>query len=250
MRRRWTRELVLLLPLWACALPVAAQIDPERRQLAQVGFDHSLDGRGPLAAYAYYYLNAPRFLKPRQTLRLTVAPGYFDSELGFAQVLGPKTDVGIGLAGGAFADSHAEIRQGRYHSGESFRGDGAKVAGGLYHDFPAYGRVPIAGILRVEGHYAKFTGDKKTEPAFVVPGSLSEFSTRAGIRIGGKEPLLRPLPSFADVLRPLWGPPDRAGLPTVLGPRPALLQRTDLRRPFRDEARGRDEPPRGPLQRL
>lgn len=192
MRGPRLRTFVLLTSLCAAATPADGQIDPVRRQLAQVGFDHALDGRGPLAAYAYYYLNAPRFLKPRQTLRLVVAPGYADSELGFANALGPKTDLGVGLAGGALADSHAEIRQGRYHAGESFRGDGVKGALGLYHDFPAYGRVPVAGILRVEGRYAKFRRDKGTEPAFVVPGSLGEVSSRAGIRIGGKEPILRP----------------------------------------------------------
>ena len=80
---RW----VILLLLCAAARPAAAQLDPERRQLLQLGFNQAVDGRGPLAAYAYYYLNAPRFLRPKQTLRLVVAPGYVDSELGFEKAL-------------------------------------------------------------------------------------------------------------------------------------------------------------------
>ncbi|HAH04910.1 MAG TPA: hypothetical protein DCM05_00055 [Elusimicrobia bacterium] len=183
-----------MLPLLLCATarPAAGQIDPERRQLLQMGFNQALDGRGPLAAYAYYYLNAPRFLAAKQTLRLVVAPGYADSELGFSKALGDKTDLGVGLSGGAFAESYTEIHQGRYSKEESFRGDGAMAALGLYHDFPACGPVPLAGILRAEGHFAKYKSDKTTDPAFVIPEAQSEVDLRAGLRLGGKEPVLRP----------------------------------------------------------
>lgn len=176
----------------AAALPAAAQLDSERRQLLQLGFNQAIEGRGPLAAYAYYYLNAPHFLSPQRTLRLVVAPGYADSELGFQKALGEKTDLGVGLAGGALADSHTEIRQNRYIKEESFRGDGLRTALGLYHDFPPFGPVPLAGIVRVEGHYAKFTRDKTTDPGFALPEPQSEINTRAGVRLGGKEPLLSP----------------------------------------------------------
>lgn len=192
MRELGLRALILPLLLCAAARPAAGQIDPERRQLLQVGFNQAADRRGPLAAYAYYYLNEPHFFSPERTLRLVVAPVYVDSELGLAKALGAKTDLGIGLAGGALADSHTEIRQDRFLKGESFRGDGARAALGLYHDFPPCGPVPLAGILRVEGHYAKFTRDKATDPAFVLPEAQSEINLRAGLRLGGKEPLLRP----------------------------------------------------------
>lgn len=185
----------LIAPLLLCAAaaaPAAAQLDPERRQLLQLGIDQALDGRGPLSAYAYYHLNAPQFLSPRRTLRLIVAPGYADSELGFAKALGPKTDLGLGLAGGAFADSQTEIRQNRHRPGESFRGDGARASLSLYHDFPAAGPAPLAGILRVEGHYAKFTRDKTTDPGFALPEPQTEGSFRAGVRLGGREPYLTP----------------------------------------------------------
>ena len=50
----------LILPLLLCmgARPAAGQIDPEHRQLLQMGFNQAVDGRGPLAAYAYYYLES------------------------------------------------------------------------------------------------------------------------------------------------------------------------------------------------
>ena len=192
MRERGSRALIFPLLLCAAARPAAGQIDPERRQLAQIGFNQAVDGKGPLAAYAYYYLNEPHFLGPERTLRLVVAPGYADSELGLAKALGAKTDLGIALAGGAFVDSYNEIRQDQFKRGESFRGDGVSAALGLYHHFPPYGPVPLAGILRVEGRYAKFISDKTADPAFVLPEAQSELILRAGLRLGGKEPLLRP----------------------------------------------------------
>ncbi|PIR19489.1 MAG: hypothetical protein COV48_01700 [Elusimicrobia bacterium CG11_big_fil_rev_8_21_14_0_20_64_6] len=191
MNSRRTRVLLVLL-LCAAARPAVAQIDPERRQLLQLGLNQAIDGRGPLAAYAYYYLNSPHFFAPKRTLRLVVAPGYADSELGFEKALGENTDFGVGLAGGAMADSHTEIRRDRYVKGESFRGDGFRAALGLYHDFPAYGPVPLAGIVRVEGHYAKFTRDKTADPGFAIPEAQSEINMRAGFRLGGKEPVLHP----------------------------------------------------------
>lgn len=186
---KWTIFAGLLC---AAALPASAQMDPERRQLVQVGFEQALDRRGPLAAYAYYHLNVPKFLSPKRSLRLVLAPGYADSEVAFKEALGPKTDLGLGLAGGAFADSHTEIRGHRFIKEESFKGDGVRGSVSAYHDFPAYGPVPLAGIARVEGHYAKFSHDKTTDPFFAIPEPLTEVNTRAGLRFGGKEPMLSP----------------------------------------------------------
>src|SRR6185436_13688764 len=90
-------------------LHAPAQIDPTRRELIQLGFNAPLVGRGPPAAYAYYYLNKPNaFSQSNLTLRLAVAPVYVDSELGIGGALGAKTDVGVGLGGGGFADSYFE----------------------------------------------------------------------------------------------------------------------------------------------
>jgi len=186
------RAPLAALLLCAAAAPALAQIDPEKRQLIQVGLNQALDRRGPLAAYAYYHLNVPNFFSPKRSLRLVLAPGYADSELAFAKALGAKTDLGIGLAGGAFADSHTEIRQSRYIKGESFKGDGVRGSVSAYHDFPQIGPVPVAGILRAEGHYAKFVRDKTTDPLFAIPEPQTEFNTRAGVRFGGREPFLSP----------------------------------------------------------
>ncbi|MBI2386342.1 MAG: hypothetical protein HYV14_10060 [Elusimicrobia bacterium] len=186
------RWLIIPFLLCAGAVPARAQIDPERRQLLQLGFNQAVDGRGPLAAYAYYYLNVPRFLSPKRALRLIVAPAYADSELGFKKALGEKTDLGLGLAGGAFADSHTEIRQDRFVRGESYRGDGARASLSLYHDFPPQGPVPLAGILRVESHYSKYTRDDTTDRAFAMPEAQTEVNGRAGLRLGGREPYLVP----------------------------------------------------------
>ena len=66
-----------VLPLLLCIavlLPRAAraQVDPEKRQLFQLGYNQSLQGRGPVAADAYYYLNLPDWPREGQTLRLEV----------------------------------------------------------------------------------------------------------------------------------------------------------------------------------
>ncbi len=199
MSRQWptwhngrVRRLILSCLLCAGALPVRAQIDSERRQLLQLGFNQAVDGRGPLAAYAYYHLNVPQFFSPKRALRLILAPGYADGELGFKKALREKTDLGLGLAGGAFADSHTEIRQDRFVRGESYRGDGARASLSLYHDFPKQGPVPLAGILRVESHYSKYTRDSTTDRAFSMPEAQTEVNTRAGLRFGGREPYLVP----------------------------------------------------------
>ena len=99
LARRWC-WLWLLLPVVA-----SAQIDPVKRDLIQFGYNQPAEGRAPLSGYAFYYHNAPDFLRTNLTLRLAVAPTYLDSELGFAHALGPETDLALGLAGGGFADS-------------------------------------------------------------------------------------------------------------------------------------------------
>src|SRR5947207_2284903 len=79
-----------------------AQIDPSKRELIQLGYNLPLEGSGPLNAYAFYYLNVPRFVQTNLTLRLAVAPVYLDSELGLSQALGQNTDLGVGISGGGF----------------------------------------------------------------------------------------------------------------------------------------------------
>src|SRR6266568_4133237 len=114
---------VLAVALWG-ALDSRAQIDPSKRELIQLGYNLPLEGSGPLNAYAFYYLNVPHFVRTNFTVRLAVAPVYLDSELGISGVLGENTDLGLGLAGGGFADSYSEVRGGRYIRAESFTGNG------------------------------------------------------------------------------------------------------------------------------
>ncbi|MGV3774456.1 MAG: hypothetical protein ACO1QB_16265, partial [Verrucomicrobiales bacterium] len=99
---------------------VRGQIDPEKRRLLQLGYNQALEGRGPIAAYGFFYYNQPQFYRTNLTLRLAVAPIYVDSELGFTSLFGPNTDFAVGLAGGGFADSFSEIKQGIYRREESF----------------------------------------------------------------------------------------------------------------------------------
>src|SRR5271170_3989699 len=105
----------------------SAQIDPVQRDLIQFGYNGAFEGQQPLAAYAFYYHNQPDFLRTNLTLRLAVAPVYLDSELGFRQLLGPNTDAGLGVAGGADAADYNEIHDGQYLPAQSFSGDDAEL---------------------------------------------------------------------------------------------------------------------------
>ena len=113
----------------------SAQIDPAKRDLVQFGYNQPVEGRAPLAGYMYYYHNQPDFLRTNLTLRLALAPTYLDSELGLGHALGPNTDLGLGLAGGGFADSYNEIRGGKWIERESFDGYGAELSANIYHLF-------------------------------------------------------------------------------------------------------------------
>ncbi|PYI82564.1 MAG: hypothetical protein DME26_17245, partial [Verrucomicrobia bacterium] len=111
------------------------QIDPEKRRLLQLGYNQSLEGRGPIAGYGFFYYNQPNFLRTNLTLRASIAPVYLDTELGISQLLGPQTDFALGLAGGGFADSYSEIRRGVYRRKESFTGHSGELSSSIYHCF-------------------------------------------------------------------------------------------------------------------
>jgi hypothetical protein len=171
---------------------VRAQIDPVKRDLVQVGYNQSFYGEAPLSAYAFLYYNRPSFLdNSNLTLRLALAPVYIDSELGISHALGENTDVGIGLAGGGFADSYYEIRQGKFFKEESFDGHGVTASGSIYHLFDPGREIPLTGILRSEFHYADYVRDD-TAPTFDLPNNMLALNVRTGLRFGGKEPVLVP----------------------------------------------------------
>lgn len=190
------RVLHLMLVVLALALlsPLAAhaQIDPVRRELVQLGYNQALQGRAPFSGYAFYYRNQPELVRSNLTLRLAVAPVYLDSELGVRSVIGPHTDLGLGVAGGGFADSYNEIRGGRFLPSESFLGHGGEVSASVYHLFNDGERIPLNCLLRVGAHYSAFSADSDTAAAFRVPDDETSLHTRVGLRWGGREPVMLP----------------------------------------------------------
>lgn len=179
--------LTLCLPL-----PASAQIDPVKRDLIQLGYNQAFEGHAPFAGYAFYYHNQPDFPCTNQTLRLAVAPTYLDSELGFVHGLGPRTDFGLGVAGGGFADSYNEIHGGTYYPRQSFDGYGAELSASIYHLFNPGDLIPLNLVLRGMAHYSTYARNEGTDPAFQLPGERGEFGVRTGLRWGGIEPTLFP----------------------------------------------------------
>jgi hypothetical protein len=188
------RLLLLLLPGCLGALPALAQVDPVPRELVQIGYNAFFEGHPPLAAYMFYLKNTPDFPKTNLTLRLAVAPTYIDTELGIRGVLGESTDMGIGLAGGGFADSYDEIRDGTFIPKESFIGHRAENSLSLYHCFNPGALIPLNGVLRGTGNYTFYARDNSTADSaeFKLPPDHGTFTVRTGLRWGGKEPMLYP----------------------------------------------------------
>ena len=191
--------LHLVRSQWFCGLLAVvasvtadAQIDPVGRELVQIGYNQALQGHSPFSGYAFYYHNHPQFVRSNLTLRLAVAPVYLDAELGIRGAISPRTDLGIGLAGGGFADSYNEIRGGDYLTSESFVGHGGEVSASIYHLFNPGQRIPLNAVLRVAGHYSAFEPDDDTLDTFQVPEHQPMLRGRAGLRWGGMEPVLLP----------------------------------------------------------
>jgi hypothetical protein len=186
------RGLWLAMAVCWMAGSALGQVDPELRELLQAGFTQSIQGASPVAAYGYYYLNEPNFLHTNVTLRLALAPVYVDSEVGLVGLLGPHTDLGIGLAGGGFADNYYEFDRGKYFPGQSFTGNSVETSVSVYHLFDPGRLIPLFGLLRVKEHYSTYEGSDEISPGFVLPHDHSSFDFRAGLRLGGREPLLTP----------------------------------------------------------
>jgi len=191
MRRIWLFVLILVALIWP-GLEALGQIDPEVRKLLQFGFSQPLQGASPVAGYAFYFVNEPNYPVTNTTLRLAVAPVYVDSELGLKSALGPNTDVGIGLAGGGFADSYFDFKKGKYHPSSSFEGNSAEISGSIYQLFNPGALIPLNGVLRLREHYAMYNTYGNTSPAFSLPDDHSTTAFRAGLRWGGKEPVIHP----------------------------------------------------------
>ncbi|HWV99543.1 MAG TPA: hypothetical protein VNZ64_07585 [Candidatus Acidoferrum sp.] len=192
MIRCWRWILVLVCGAGIGPGSALGQIDPVKRELIQLGYNAAFEGHAPLSAYAFYYRNAPDFPGTNMTLRLAVAPTYLDSELGFRNLLGENTDLGIGIAGGGYADSYYEIRRGKYLPEESFDGYGGGGSVSLYHLFnPGY-QIPLNGVLRGTARFVTYEATDNTDPRFQMPAHMGIFSVRSGLRWGGREPTLFP----------------------------------------------------------
>jgi hypothetical protein len=207
MRGTELRFLALVvLFLGVVLVPQAqAQIDPYERELIQIGYNQPVEGRGPIAGYGFFYYNQPGWLSTNLTLRLAVAPVYLDSELGISHVLGENTDIGLGLAGGGFADGYSEIRHGKLIQGESFVGHSAEASLSLYHRFnplpeghepTSIGEIPLQGLVRISPHYSVFGRDNDTLPDFKLPEDRVALHVRTGLRWGGREPVILPDRAF------------------------------------------------------
>src|SRR5678816_1484313 len=167
---RVARSLFLLLLLQFFDATASAQIDPDHRELIQVGYNAAFEGHQPISAYLFYYANQPGFLQHTNlTLRMAVAPTYLDSELGISGALGENTGVGLGLAGGGFADSYVEIDQGTYIPSQSFFGHGGEVRAAIYHLFNPGQRIPLNGVLRATAHYSVYADASDTAEDFELP---------------------------------------------------------------------------------
>lgn len=180
---------VLLCALLA-DLAAQAQIDPAPRKLLHLGVNQSLHDDGPMGAYAFYYWNMPEVPTKDETLRLVIAPGYVDSELGFNHLLGEHTDLAVGAFGGLFANSYQEVRRGNYYRDESFDGNGGGANVSIYHLFNPDSRIPLNGMLRGTVNYKAFDDTDDTGNGFALPDNQPFYSLRTGLRWGGKEPML------------------------------------------------------------
>lgn len=180
------------LVLWASMCTGHAQIDPVKRDLIQLGFNQPTRGKAPISGYAFYLLNRPDFPRTNLTLRLALAPTFLDSELGFREALGPNTDVGLGVAGGGFAHTYSEFRRGTYLQAESFTGHGGELSASLYHRFNPNAELPLHGVLRAGGQFVAYERDDQTAAAFTLPRDRATAFVRAGLRLGGGEPVIFP----------------------------------------------------------
>ncbi len=188
----WRWVFLAYLPGCISPLFVLGQIDPVKRELIQLGYNVPLQGHPPQSGYAFYYLNKPDAFTTNLTLRLAVAPTYLDSEVGLSHFLGPNTDLGIGLAGGGFADNYPEIRSGRFLPEESFTGYGGELSASIYHLFNPGKQIPLYGLIRGIVHYSLYDRDKETAAGFEIPENHATYSVRTGLRWGGREPTLFP----------------------------------------------------------
>ena len=183
---------LVLLATFLGSFNCHAQIDPEHRNLLELGYDQPLTGKGPQGAYAYYYYNTPDLFNTNTALRLAIAPAYVDGELGFKQLLSPTTDVGLGFFGGMFGANYYEVRQGQYYQNESFNGSGGGASLSVYQLLNPGMLIPVNVVARAGMRELTYMDTSETADNFALPANQTVGYTREGIRVAGKEPLLYP----------------------------------------------------------
>ena len=186
------RIAIALLAIVFCSPALHAQVDPERRDLFEFGYDQPLAGRAPVGAYVYYYLSRPQFRDAEHALHVALSPVYVDGEWAVRNAFGSHTDIGIEISGGGFADDYNEIRDGRWLRDQSFTGHDGGIAVNLYHLFNPGARIPLNGILSGGIRYIAFVRDGDNPPSFVIPQNQTVATMRIGLRAGGIEPVLAP----------------------------------------------------------
>lgn len=188
-RSRCIQIYLRLLLFLGFLAPANAQIDPDNRRLVHLGYNLPVQGDAPIAAYGFFYWNKPNLLDhTNMTLRVAFSPLYLDSELGFVGLLGPNTDLAVGLAGGGFADSYSEVRGGDYLRTESFDGHGGEVNSSIYHRFNPDSQIPLNGVFRVAARAHFYDATDDTAAGFQVPDNYQSIYVRTGLRFGGREP--------------------------------------------------------------
>ena len=183
---------LLALPGVVCPFTAPGQIDPVKRELIPVRLQRGAGGTPAALRLRLLLLEPARFLRTNLTLRLAVAPTYLDSELGIRHALSENTDLGIGMAGGAFADNYEEIHGGPFIPANPSHGYGAETSLSLYHLFNPGQTIPLNGLVRGIAHYSTYERDDDTAGNFQLPKDHGTFSVRTGLRWGGREPTLFP----------------------------------------------------------
>jgi hypothetical protein len=169
-----------------------AQIDPIYRNLLELGYDQPINGQGPQGIYAYYYYNRPDFIGTNIALRMAIAPLYVDGELGFKHLISPTTDVGLGFYGGLYGENYYDVQQGDYLKQQSFNGSGGGASLSIYQLVNPGMLIPVNVVARGGMRDVVFSETSETAGNFQVPDNQIVGFTRAGIRVAGKQPLLRP----------------------------------------------------------
>ena len=194
---RPVHPLILLCAIAVFAVSTAhAQLDPESRQLLHIGVNQSLHNDVPQAHYLFLYWNMPDVPRTNEILRVVAAPTYLDAELGFKNLLGENTDLGLSIFGGGFAYSYDEVRRGNYFRDESFDGHGGGANVSVYHLFNPNATVPLNGLVRAAVQYRTFDTTDDTANNFVLPKDQAFVTLRTGFRYGGHEPVLFPCLAF------------------------------------------------------